>query len=133
MLLQLRAVLRLGYFVCLNALCRLVLRHGSGSCFASLDLSLHSCDGTLHNWIRRINPSGENTRAWGRLVSYGREHRLSQYFCRLNFNGGNVPDLQNEFIQDQGGQLQIANNVSGVPCHYIQGRGQLPPLRQAAA
>jgi hypothetical protein len=57
---------------------------------------------------------------------------LSQRFCRLNFNGGNVQDLQNEFIQDQGGQLQITNDVSGVPRHYTSGRGQLPAMRKAA-
>ena len=95
--------------------------------------SLHSRDGTLHNWIRRIIPPGENTRASGKASSYGRKHGLSQHFCRLNFNGGNVPDLQNEFIQDQGGKLQIANHVSGVPCHYAPGRGQLPAMRKAAA
>jgi hypothetical protein len=69
----------------------------------------------------------------GKACSYGREHRLSQHLCRLNFNGGNVQDLQNEFIQDHGGELQVTNNVSGVPCHYTQGRGQLPALRKTAA
>jgi hypothetical protein len=65
--------------------------------------------------------------------SYGRKHRLPQHFCRRNFNGGNVPDLQNEFSQDRGGKLQIANHVSGVPCHYTPGRCQLPAMRQAPA
>jgi hypothetical protein len=74
----------------------------------------------------------KNTRAFGKASSYGPEHSLSQRFCRLNFNGGNVQDLQNEFIQDQGGQLQITNHVSGVPRHYTPGRGQLPALRKAA-
>jgi hypothetical protein len=68
----------------------------------------------------------------GRLLCYGRKHGLPQHFCRFNFNGGNVPDLQNEFIQVQGGQLQVTNYVPGVPCHYIQGRGQLPAMWQAA-
>jgi hypothetical protein len=68
----------------------------------------------------------------GKASSYGHKYSLSQHFCWLNFNGGNVPDLQNEFIQDQGGQLQIANNVSGVPCHYTPGRCQLPAMRKAA-
>ena len=72
-------------------------------------------------------------RALGRLLLYGYEHRLSQHFCRLNFNGGNVSNLQNEFVQDKSGELQIANHVSCVPRHYGTGRGQLPALRKAAA
>jgi hypothetical protein len=58
---------------------------------------------------------------------------LSQHFCRLNFHGGNVSNLQNEFVQDKSCKLQIANHVSCVPRHYGTGRGQLPALRKAAA
>jgi hypothetical protein len=76
--------------------------------------------------------SWSNTRAFGKASSYGRKHSLPQRFCRLNFNGGDVQDLQDEFVQDQGGELPIANNVSCVPCHYYAGRGQLPALRKAA-
>jgi hypothetical protein len=68
----------------------------------------------------------------GKASSYGRKHRLPQHFCRFNFNGGNVPDLQNEFNQNWSGKLQITNHVSGVPCHYTQGRSQLPAMRQTA-
>ncbi len=69
----------------------------------------------------------------GKASSYGRKHGLPQHFCRFNFNGGNVPDLQNEFIQNWSGKLQITNHVSGVPCRYAQGRRQLPAMRKAAA
>jgi hypothetical protein len=69
----------------------------------------------------------------GKASAYGYEHRLSQHFCRLNFNGGNVSNLQNEFVQDKSGELQIANHVSCVPRRYGTGRGQLPALRKAAA
>jgi hypothetical protein len=62
-------------------------------------------------------------RALGKAPSYGYEHRLSQHFCRLNFNGGNVSNLQNEFVQDKSGKLQIANHVSCVPRYYGAGRG----------
>jgi hypothetical protein len=58
---------------------------------------------------------------------------LPQHFCRLNFNGGNVSNLQNEFVQDKSGELQVANHVSCVPRHYGTGRGQLPTLRKADA
>jgi len=72
-------------------------------------------------------------RALGKASSYGHEHRLPQHFCRLNFNGGNVSDLQNESVQDKSGKLQIANHVSCVPRYYGAGGGQLPALRKAAA
>jgi hypothetical protein len=72
-------------------------------------------------------------RALGKASSYGHEHRLHQRFRRLNFHGGNVSDLQNEFVQDKSGELQIANHVSCVPRHYGTGRGKLPALRKAAA
>ena len=72
-------------------------------------------------------------RALGKASSYGHEHRLPQHFCRLNFHGGNVSDLQNEFVQDKSGELQIANHVSCVPRHHGAGRGQLSALRKAAA
>jgi len=71
--------------------------------------------------------------AFEKALSYGYEHRLSQRFCRLNFHGGNVSNLQNEFVQNKSGELQIANHVSCVPRHYGTGRGQLPALRKAAA
>jgi hypothetical protein len=92
----------------------------------------------LSRWhSAQLNPEGLSSlvdiRALGKASSYGYEHRLPQHFCRLNFHGGNVSNLQNEFVQDKSGELQIANHVSCVPRHYGTGRGQLPALRKAVA
>jgi len=76
-------------------------------------------------WVRASNHD------WKRC-SYGFQYDLSQRFCRTHFDGGNVPALQNENGPGPGGELQIANDVSDVPCHHRPGRGQLPALREAA-
>ena len=68
-----------------------------------------------------------------KVVLYGSQHDLSQRFCRPDFNGRDVSNLQNEFVQDKSGQLQVTNHVSGVPRHYAPGGGELPALRKAAA
>lgn len=64
---------------------------------------------------------------------YGPQYSLSQRVRCPDFNGRNVSHLQIEDVQAEGGELQIANNVSGVPRHYGPFRGQLPALRKAAA
>lgn len=69
----------------------------------------------------------------GRVVLYGSQYSLSQRVRCPDFHGRYVSDIQNEFVQDQGGGIQIANDVSCVPCHHGPGRGQLPALRKAAA
>src|SRR6185312_9094627 len=71
---------------------------------------------------------------WTRIVStinqegcsYGSEYGLSQPVRCADFNSRNVSHLQNEFVQGKGGELQVTNNVSGMPRHYGTGRGQLP-------
>ena len=40
-----------------------------------------------------------------KVVLYGPQHDLSKHFCRPDFNGRNVSDLQNEFIQGGDGEL----------------------------
>lgn len=65
--------------------------------------------------------------------SYGSEYGLSQPVRCADFNSRNVSHLQNEFVQDKSGELQIANHVSCVPRYYGAGRGQLPALRKAVA
>jgi len=58
---------------------------------------------------------------------------LDRRFCRTNFDGGNVPDLQNENGPDPGGELQITDHVSILRLHHGALQSQLHALWQAIA
>jgi hypothetical protein len=65
--------------------------------------------------------------------SYGLKHDLDQHLCRTHFDGGNVPDLQNEHGPDPGGELQITNHVSILRLYHGPLQSELPALRKAIA
>jgi len=65
--------------------------------------------------------------------SYGLKHDLDQRFYWTNFDGGNVPDLQNENSPGPGGELQITNHVSILRFDYSPLQSELPVLRKAIA
>jgi hypothetical protein len=67
---------------------------------------------------------------WKRC-SYGLKHDLDQRFYWTNFNGGNVPDLQNENGPGPGGELQITGHVSFLRFDYSPLQSELSALRKA--